>query len=117
MVKALLMDGRMIAGLGNIYANEALHLAGIHPGRAAQRISRSRYHRLGDAIGEVLQAAIAAGGTTLRDFLTSDGKPGYFARQLRVYGRAGQPCQRCHTPVSLYLPSQRATYYCRHCQR
>jgi formamidopyrimidine-DNA glycosylase len=116
-VKALLMDARVVAGLGNIYANEALHVAGIHPARQAGRISRARYRRLAGAISEVLQDAIAAGGTTLRDFLASDGKPGYFSQQLRVYGRPGAPCRHCAAPITLRVLAQRATYYCRRCQR
>jgi len=104
-------------GVGNIYANEALFRAGIHPARAAGRISRPRYERLAGAIRQVLRAAIRAGGTTLRDFLAEDGQPGYFRQQLRVYGRAGRPCPACGAPIRPLTLGQRATCYCPRCQR
>lgn len=116
-VKALLMDSHTVAGLGNIYANEALYLAGIRPTRAAGRISAPRYARLARAVRTVLTQAIRSGGTTLRDFLASDGSPGYFAQQLQVYGREGQPCLRCGTAIHLLRTGQRATYFCPSCQR
>jgi formamidopyrimidine-DNA glycosylase len=116
-VKQFIMDGKVVVGVGNIYASEALFLAGIHPERAAGRISLARYERLAAAIKDVLGAAINAGGTTLRDFVGGDGEPGYFAQQLRVYGRTGEPCLRCGTPIRQVTTGQRSTYYCPHCQR
>lgn len=116
-VKQFLMDSHIVVGVGNIYANEALYLAGIHPLRAAGRISRERYARLAQAIKQVLQDAIAQGGTTLRDFLTSDGQPGYFSLYLRVYGRTGEPCPACKKPVVQIRQGQRSTFYCGTCQR
>jgi len=116
-VKHLLMDGRVVAGLGNIYVNEALFRAGIHPARAAGRISQTRYDRLAEAIREVLGDAITQGGTTLRNYVNGDGRPGWFQLRLSVYGRAGEPCPRCGTAVALVPLGQRATYACRRCQR
>lgn len=116
-IKNVLMDGRVVVGVGNIYANESLFLAGIDPRRAAGRIGLTRYERLVAAIRQVLTDAIAQGGTTLRDFLGSDGEPGYFRQQLRVYERSGQPCRICATPIVSQRLGQRSTYYCRHCQR
>lgn len=116
-VKHFLMDNHTVVGVGNIYANEALYLAGIDPRRGAGRISRNRYERLAQAIREVLSAAILMGGTTLRDFVNSDGKPGYFSQSLQVYGRGGQPCLECGTDLKEVRMSQRTTVYCRKCQR
>lgn len=116
-VKHFLMDGRVVAGVGNIYACEALHAAGIHPLRAAGRISRRRYRRLADAVKAVLAMAIEAGGTTLRDFVNVDGEPGYFSIQLTVYGRTGEPCGHCGTPIRRIIQGQRGTWYCPGCQR
>ncbi len=116
-VKTFIMDSRIVVGVGNIYACEALFNAGIHPARAAGRISAQRYTRLADAIRQVLSEAIAQGGTTLRDFTNSDGKPGYFTQSLKVYGRAGQPCVNCGRPIKQLRQAQRSTYYCSHCQR
>jgi len=116
-VKQFLMDSRVVVGMGNIYVNEALFRAGVHPLRAAGRISRERYRRLAQAIKQVLRAALKAGGTTLRDFARSDGSPGYFKLKLRVYGRAGLPCPACHRPLAHLRQGQRSTYYCKHCQR
>ena len=116
-IKPFLMDGRVVAGVGNIYANEALFRAGIHPARAAGRIGRSRCHRLAEAVREVLREAIAAGGSTLRDFTDGEGRPGYFSHRFRVYGRAGEPCPRCGRPLRHCILGQRATYYCGRCQR
>jgi len=116
-VKTFLMDSHTVVGVGNIYANEALFMAGIRPGIAAGRISRPRYRRLAEAVVQVLGDAIAAGGTTLRDFLASDGRPGYFAQQLRVYGRAGLPCPVCGTPIRGTRLGQRSTFYCPQCQK
>ncbi len=116
-VKAFIMDSKVVVGVGNIYASEALFLAGIHPRRPAGRISAARYDTLARTIREVLAAAIRAGGTTLRDFTDSDGRPGYFARQLHVYGREGEPCPACGTPIRLEVIGQRASYFCPKCQR
>ena len=116
-VKSFLMDGRVVAGLGNIYANEALFQAGIHPSRQAGRISRQRLERLAETVRKVLREAIRAGGTTLRDFVGGDGRPGYFQLALDVYGRAGEPCTRCKRPIRIRTVSQRSTYYCSNCQR
>jgi formamidopyrimidine-DNA glycosylase len=115
-VKHFLMDSHTVAGLGNIYVNEALFAAGIHPARAAGRISAARYARLAEAIRTVLTAAIGEGGTTLRDFVGGDGRPGYFQLRLSVYGRAGQPCPACGAPVRAVALGQRASYACRRCQ-
>lgn len=116
-VKQFIMDAQVLVGVGNIYANEALFVAGIRPTRAAGRIALARYERLADAIREVIRTAIASGGTTLRDFLQSDGQPGYFKQQLRVYDRAGQPCVNCGRPVKRIVQGQRASFFCPHCQR
>ncbi|NKN34122.1 bifunctional DNA-formamidopyrimidine glycosylase/DNA-(apurinic or apyrimidinic site) lyase [Marichromatium bheemlicum] len=116
-VKTLIMDARVVVGVGNIYANESLFLAGIHPARPCNRISRARYQRLAETIRAVLAAAIAQGGTTLRDFLRDDGQPGYFAQSLQVYGRAGAPCRTCATPLRELRIAQRSTVYCPRCQR
>lgn len=116
-VKNLIMDSGVVAGVGNIYANEALFMAGIHPLRAAGRISLKRYDVLAVEIKRVLQAAIESGGSTLRDFVNSDGKPGYFAFEHKVYGRDGQPCQSCGATLKLVRLGQRATVYCGQCQR
>ena len=116
-VKALLMDGRVVAGVGNIYANESLFFAGIHPGRPAGRIGLARYDRLSAAVRDVLQEAIRAGGTTLRDFVGGDGQPGYFGQQLRVYEREGEPCGGCGDSIRRRVIGQRASYFCPRCQR
>ena len=116
-VKPFLMDGHIVVGVGNIYANEALFLAGIRPDRPAGRIGLARYQRLADHVKHVLTSAISQGGTTLRDFVGGDGKPGYFAQQLYVYGRGGQPCKHCERPLRECRLGQRATVYCVTCQR
>lgn len=116
-IKSFLMDNRIVVGVGNIYANEALFKTGIHPNRPAGRISAARYHQLCEAIRETLSAAILMGGTTLRDFVNSEGKPGYFAQSLLVYGRAGQPCVECQQPLKETRMNQRSTVYCTRCQR
>ena len=111
------MDSRTVVGVGNIYACEALHVAGIHPGRAAGRIGRERYRRLAAAIRTVLGDAIAAGGTTLRDYIGADGDSGWFQLSLAVYGKAGEPCPRGCGPVRRRVIGQRATFFCPGCQR
>jgi len=116
-VKAFIMDARVVVGVGNIYAAESLFLAGISPRRPAGRIGAARYDALAGHIRAVLAAAIAQGGTTLRDFVGSDGRPGYFAQQLWVYGRAGEPCRRCGAPLRERRIAQRASVYCVACQR
>ncbi|MGR6035139.1 MAG: bifunctional DNA-formamidopyrimidine glycosylase/DNA-(apurinic or apyrimidinic site) lyase [Candidatus Nitrosoglobus sp.] len=115
-IKAFIMNNRIVVGIGNIYANEALFQAGIHPRQIAGQINLARYQQLAKAIKAVLSNAIQAGGTTLRDFLTSDGKPGYFASQLQVYGRATYPCSTCGNPIRFDRIHQRASYYCTQCQ-
>lgn len=115
-IKSVLMNSHVVVGVGNIYANEALFMAGIDPRRAAGRISRQRLDGLVEAVKTVLKAAIEQGGTTLRDFVGGDGKPGYFAQQLHVYGRAGQPCPQCHRVLKEVRLNQRSTVFCPHCQ-
>lgn len=116
-VKAFLMDARVVVGVGNIYANEALFLAGIHPGRQCGRVSRARYAQLAATVRRVLAEAIAQGGTTLRDFVQEDGRPGYFAQSLRVYDRTGEPCPGCGEPIRTRRIGQRSSFYCPRCQR
>jgi formamidopyrimidine-DNA glycosylase len=116
-VKSLIMDSHVVVGVGNIYANEALFMAGIHPSRHAGKISLPRYQRLADCIKAVLQSAIQQGGTTLRNFVNEAGNPGYFKQQLCVYGRAGHPCQNCLHPLSEIRITNRTTVYCSHCQK
>lgn len=115
-IKQFIMDSKIVVGVGNIYASEALFRAGIHPSRAAGALSQERCARLVAAIKEVLREAIRQGGTTLRDFTGGDGKPGYFAQQLRVYGRAGEPCTACGATIKQTRHGQRSTYYCPRCQ-
>lgn len=115
-VKPFVMDQRVVVGVGNIYASEALFRAGIRPTVAAGKVSRERYHSLATAIKTILTEAIAAGGTTISDFRRSDGKPGYFKQQLQVYGREGQPCPKCQQVIVAVRLGQRSTFYCRHCQ-
>lgn len=115
-IKALLMDARIVVGVGNIYAQEALHAAGIRPGRAAGRLSRPDCHRLVAAVRATLAQAVAAGGTTLRDFSGADGKPGYFQQDLKVYGRLGQPCRRCGVPLRGSRITGRSSVWCAQCQ-
>jgi formamidopyrimidine-DNA glycosylase len=116
-IKALLLDQRLVAGIGNIYANEALWRAGILPTRAANRISRTRLKRLAVAVEEVLTEAVAQGGTTIRDFATPEGNFGYFQVRLAVYGRSGEPCPRCGAGLRDAMIGQRATVWCPSCQR
>ncbi|MFZ5724277.1 MAG: bifunctional DNA-formamidopyrimidine glycosylase/DNA-(apurinic or apyrimidinic site) lyase [Pseudomonadota bacterium] len=116
-VKSFLMDNGVIVGVGNIYANEALFEAGIRPGRAACRVSREEYGRLLAAVRRILEAAIRAGGTTLRDFAAGEDKPGYFRIELRAYGRGGQPCLACGSPLKETRIGGRSTVHCPLCQR
>jgi formamidopyrimidine-DNA glycosylase len=115
-VKSFIMDSHVVVGVGNIYANEALYSAGIRPNRAAGRVSLQRYSQLVAEIKAVLAAAVAQGGTTLRDFVGGDGKPGYFKQQLNVYSRAGEACNGCAEPLTEIRLGQRSTVYCRRCQ-
>jgi len=116
-IKQFIMDSKVVVGVGNIYASEALFLARIHPSRKAGSLSKARCAALAEAIREVLTAAIQQGGTTLRDFVGGDGKPGYFAQQLNVYGRTGEACPVCGTAIKQITQGQRSTYYCPRCQR
>ncbi len=116
-IKQFIMNSSIVVGVGNIYASEALFLAGIHPKRRADRVSSRRMTRLAGAIKSVLQNAIEAGGTTLRDFHGGDGEPGYFQQKLNVYGREGDPCRVCERPVSVLVLGQRSTFYCKDCQK
>ena len=116
-VKNFIMTNAVVVGVGNIYANEALFMAGIDPRRAAGKVSRARYQVLGAHIKTVLAHAIEQGGTTLRDFFGADGKPGYFKVQLKVYGKAGEPCAECDTTIRSVNIGQRNSFYCPRCQR
>ncbi|MFN3310494.1 MAG: bifunctional DNA-formamidopyrimidine glycosylase/DNA-(apurinic or apyrimidinic site) lyase, partial [Thermomonas sp.] len=116
-VKAFLMDQAVVVGVGNIYATEALFRAGISPLRAAGKVSRERYAALAREVKVILAHAIARGGTTLRDFLSPDGAPGYFEQELLAYGRGGQPCPRCGRTLKQASIGQRTTAWCAHCQR
>ena len=117
-VKHFIMDAKVVVGVGNIYANEALFMAGIRPDRAANKVSKVRYVRLAETIQEVLATAIEVGGTTLRDFVGGDGKAGYFAQSLQVYGRAGGLCKRCKGQTLKEIrQSNRSTVFCPNCQR
>ena len=115
-IKTFLMDQRIVVGVGNIYAAEALFAAAIHPLRGAGRVSRARCAALADAVKRILGFAIARGGTTLRDFISPDGVPGYFEQELSVYGRAGQPCKVCGHALRVIALGQRSSFYCPHCQ-
>ena len=116
-IKQVLLAGDLVVGVGNIYACESLFLAGIHPALPARRISRPRAARLHAAIIEVLQRAVAAGGSTLRDFSYGCGEAGHFQHETMVYDRAGLPCKVCATPIRLIRQGQRSTYFCTVCQR
>jgi formamidopyrimidine-DNA glycosylase len=116
-VKSFIMDSHIVVGVGNIYANEALFMAGIQPSRQVGRISLLRYQKLADCIRIILQQAIRQGGTTLRNFVNESGKPGYFKQQLSVYGRAGLPCVHCQQPLIEIRLANRSTVFCSDCQR
>jgi len=115
-IKPWLMDNKLVVGVGNIYASESLFVAGISPDRPANSLTQEEYALLVSTIKAVLLRSIEQGGTTLRDFLQSDGKPGYFAQQLQVYGRAGEPCRACGTLIEVSKHAQRSTFFCRRCQ-
>ena len=116
-IKLFLMDARRIVGVGNIYANESLFRAGVNPRLRAGKLTLEKSRRLVPAIKRTLAAAIKAGGSSLRDFVGADGAAGYFQQRYWVYDRAGQPCRRCGTEIQRLVQGQRATYYCRRCQR
>lgn len=116
-IKQVLLGGELVVGVGNIYACESLFLAGIRPTLSAARLSARRVARLREAIREVLGRAVERGGSTLRDFSSADGKPGYFQLEAMVYGRAGLPCRRCQTPIKVMRQGARSTFYCPVCQK
>ncbi len=116
-IKQFIMDSKVVVGIGNIYANEALFASGINPKRAAGRISRVRYERLCQNARKILKEAIRQGGTTLKDFTGGDGKPGYFKQELQVYGRKNQPCIQCGYALKEIRLNTRSTVYCTHCQK
>jgi formamidopyrimidine-DNA glycosylase len=115
-IKQTIMDARVVVGVGNIYACEALFTSRIHPAKPAGRVSHAKLALLTDAIRAVLARSIEQGGTTLRDFLREDGSPGYFRQQLKVYDRAGQPCHDCGAPIKRTVLGQRSTFFCPRCQ-
>lgn len=115
-IKQTLMNSHVVVGIGNIYANEALFLAGINPEVAAGKIGITRYERLVQAVKQILQQSIEAGGSSLRDFVNSDGRPGYFQQQYWVYGRAGERCKQCDSEIKQIKQSQRSSFYCSNCQ-
>ncbi len=116
-IKQFIMNAHMVVGVGNIYACESLFMAGIHPARAAGKVSKLRLQGLVDAIKEVLGHSIEMGGTTLRDFLREDGQPGYFKQSLRVYDREQEPCLKCEMAVKRIVQTGRSTFFCSRCQR
>lgn len=116
-IKVAIMDPKLVVGVGNIYASEALFRAGILPATKANKISKPRLAKLVEAIRTVLTESIAQGGTTLRDFLNSDGEPGYFRQRLFVYERKGEPCRVCSTAIQQAVMGQRSTYWCPKCQK
>ncbi len=116
-VKNFIMDGHIVVGVGNIYASEALFLSGIRPGKAAGRLTAKQYDDIAAAIKKVLGQAIEQGGTTLRDFVNSDGQPGYFQQTLNVYGRTDEPCRICQSAIKCKVIGQRSTFYCAQCQQ
>ena len=116
-IKPWLMDNKVVVGVGNIYANEALFAAGISPEKITHTLTLEQSIDLVRQIKKVLQRSIEQGGTTLKDFLQSDGKPGYFAQELFVYGKKGEPCLICGTPILSIKQGQRSTFYCPQCQK
>lgn len=116
-VKPFLMDAAVVVGVGNIYASETLHRAGVHPTRSVARISPARWEKVAASTMEVLRQAITQGGTTLNDFADGEGNSGYFQVSLSVYDREGEPCRACGRPVKRIVQSNRSTYYCPGCQR
>lgn len=116
-VKNFIMDSKVVVGVGNIYASEALFAAKIDPRRSAQKVSLEEYAELAKHIKSILKVAISKGGTTLKDFFNTAGKPGYFSQQLQVYGRAQEPCVTCATPIQALQIGQRNTFFCTMCQK
>lgn len=116
-IKQALLAGGIVVGVGNIYASEALFRAGIHPATAADRVGPARCQRLVEQVRQVLAEAVAAGGSTLRDFRNAQGQQGHFQAATKVYGRAGEPCLVCGTSIEKVVQGQRSTYFCKHCQR
>lgn len=116
-IKTFLMNNHIVVGVGNIYANESLFKAGIDPKKPAGKVSKKRYIELTRHVKETLSHAIKQGGTTLKDFTQSDGKPGYFAQKLQVYGRSGLPCFNCETKLKEIKQAGRATVFCPQCQK
>ncbi len=116
-LKVAVMDAKVVVGVGNIYASESLFRAGIHPALPASKLTKPKAEKLVAAIKEVLAESIAQGGTTLRDFLNSDGQPGYFKQRLFVYGRKGEECRVCGKEISHAMMGQRATFWCAGCQK
>lgn len=116
VIKNFIMDSHNVVGVGNIYASESLFIAGINPKQKAGNVSLQRYELLVNAIKEILNRSIKQGGTTLRDFVNSEGKPGYFQQQLNVYGRTGQPCKQCNSTIKEVKLGQRSSFYCSSCQ-
>ncbi len=115
-IKTFLMDNHVVVGVGNIYANEALFIASIHPATLVNSVSEEKFNELTDIIKQVLAAAIEQGGTTLKDFTQADGKPGYFAQKLFVYGRAGEKCDGCQSVLEEIRQSNRSSVFCPQCQ-
>ena len=116
-VKQFLLAGQAVVGVGNIYCSESLFEAGIHPAKAAGKLTRPQCSRLAMAVRSILKKAIAAGGSSLKDFVNSDGDPGHFMVQTKVYDRKGLPCKVCRTPISQIVQGQRSTYFCSQCQK
>ncbi len=115
-IKAFIMDSKIVVGVGNIYACESLHQAGVNPKCKASSVSKKRYEVLTQCIKQILLRSIASGGTTLQDFSSVDGKPGYFSQTLSVYGRENEICTQCGSKITRIVQSQRSTFYCKHCQ-
>ena len=116
-IKLVIMDAKVVVGVGNIYASESLYRAGIRPQKAARRLTRPQCAALVEAIRDTLRDALAAGGSTLRDFFNADGSPGYFQQSYFVYDRAGHPCRRCDATIKHLTQGQRSSYYCPQCQK
>lgn len=116
-IKQFIMDAKIVVGVGNIYASESLFLAGINPKKLAGKITKTQAKELAAAIKKILTAAIKQGGTTLKDFKSSDGKPGYFQQKLKVYGRKDDACITCKKPIKQITLGQRSTFYCSNCQK
>jgi formamidopyrimidine-DNA glycosylase len=116
-VKQFLLAGQAVVGVGNIYCSESLFEAGIHPAKAAGKLSKPQCARLANAVRLILKKAISAGGSSLKDFVNSEGDPGHFMVQTKVYDRKGLPCKVCKTPIVQIVQGQRSTYFCPQCQK